>query len=79
MQPEIGTCVGLTLFTEACSLVSRASSHLIKLAILVSVAIDDSMEWRTPFEEMRLLFQNLSGVGSYWIGFFAKYSNKSHS
>jgi len=35
---------------------SRAFILLIRLAILAFVAIDDLMEWRPRFEEMRLLF-----------------------
>ena len=35
-------------------LVSKASGLLARLAKLASLAMDDSIEWRPPFEEMGL-------------------------
>ena len=46
----------LTWFTETGSLVSRASNLLIRVAILASVAMNDSIEWRPPFEEIGFEF-----------------------
>ena len=64
MQPGVGTCVGLTWFAEVGSLIFKTFSLFIRLATLASAAIDDSMEWRSPFEDMGLLFLDLSEVSS---------------
>jgi len=37
-------------------LVSRAFILLLRLEILASVAMDDSIEWRPPFEEIGFVF-----------------------
>ena len=61
------------------SLVSKASSLLVRFAILASLAMNDSIEWRPPFEEMEFEFLELSlVVGSYWMVFSARSSYKSH-
>jgi len=51
--------------TETGSLVSRAFTLLIGLEILTSAAMDDSIEWRTPLEEIGFVFLDFSGVGSH--------------
>ena len=38
------------------SLVSKASSLLARLANLALLAMDDSIEWRPPFEEIEFEF-----------------------
>jgi len=58
--------------------VSRHSILLIRLKILASAAMDDSIEWRLPFEEIGFAFPYFSGVGSHWRVFLARSSNKSH-
>ena len=60
------------------SLVSKASSLLARLANLASLAMDDSIEWRPPFEEMKFEFLELSLVSSHWMVFSARFSYKSH-
>jgi len=42
--------------------ISRAFNLHIRLAILASTVIDDSMEWRLPFEESGFIFVDFSGV-----------------
>ena len=59
-------------------LVSKASSLLARLANLASLAMDDSIEWRSPFEEMEFEFLEVSLVGSHWMVFSARFSYKSH-
>jgi len=59
-------------------LISKASALLARFAILVSTAIDDSIEWRPLVEEMVFEFLEFSLVGSYWIIFSARFSYKSH-
>ena len=46
------------------SLIFKASSLLARLANLASLAMDDSTEWRPPFEEIELEFLEFSLVGS---------------
>ena len=57
---RVGTWDGLTWFTRAGSLVSRTFSLLIRLTILTSTAIDDSIEGRPPFKEIWFMFLNFS-------------------
>jgi len=38
--------------------------------ILASAAMDDSIEWRSPLEEIRFVFIDFSGVGSHWRVFW---------
>jgi len=59
-------------------LVSKAFSLLVRLANLASLAMDDSIEWRPPFEEMVFGFLEFSLVGSHWMVFLARFSYKSH-
>ena len=59
----------LTWLTETGSLVYKASNLLIRLEILASAAIDDSIEWRYPFEEIGFVFLDFSGVSSHWMFF----------
>jgi len=40
--------------------------------------MDDSIEWRPPFEEMEFEFLELSLVDSHWMIFSARSSYKSH-
>ena len=74
MQSTNVDCIGLTWFPGTGSLVSRGFSLHIMLENLASVTMDVSMEWRPPFDEVGLLFLDLSGVGSHWIVFSAKTS-----
>jgi len=59
-------------------LVSKAFSLLARFAILASLVMDDSIEWRALFEEMEFEFLELSLVVSHWIVFSARFSYKSH-
>ena len=63
---------------ETGSLVSKTYSLLARFAILSSAAMDDSIEWGPPFEEMEFEFLEFSLVGSHWMVFSAIFSNKSH-
>jgi len=47
------------------SLVSRACNLLIRLEILASTTMDDSIEWRPHLEEIRFVFLDFLGVGSH--------------
>jgi len=40
--------------------------------------MDDSIEWRPPFEEIEFEFLNFSLVGSHWMVFSNRFSYKSH-
>ena len=60
-------------------MVSRAFILLIRLVILASEAMDDSMQWRPPFEEIGLVFLDFSEVSSHWMVFSVRSSNISHS
>jgi len=40
--------------------------------------MDDSIEWKPPFEEMELEFLEFSVFGSHWMVFSARFSYKSH-
>ena len=42
------------------------------------MAMDDSIEWRPPFEEIEFEFLEFSLVGFHWMVFLAKFSYKSH-
>jgi len=53
------------LIDWTCSLVSKASSPLARLANLDSLSMDDSIEWRPPFEEIEFEFFEFSLVGSH--------------
>ena len=53
---------------------SRTSTLLARFAILASLAMDDSIEWRPPFKEMEFEILEISLVGSYWIVFLARFS-----
>ena len=55
----------MTLLTGLGSLVSKTSSLLARLANLDSLVMDDSIEWRPPFEEIEFEFLELSLVGSH--------------
>jgi len=46
-------------------MVSRASILLIRLEILALAAMNDSIEWRPPFEEIGFVFLDFSGVSSH--------------
>ena len=67
------------LVNIASSFVSRASILLIRVAILVSVAMDDSRDRSPPFEAIDCEFLNFSEVGSHCRVFSARSSNKSQS
>ena len=56
------------------SLVSKAFNLLARLANLASLAMDDSIEWRPPFEEMEFEVLEVSLVGSHWMVFSARFS-----
>ena len=60
------------------SLVSKTPSLLTRFAILALAGMDDSIKWRPPFEEMEFEFLEFSLVGSHWLVFSARFSNKSH-
>ena len=78
MQPVNEDCVGVTWFIGIGSLGYRASSLRIMLANLASVAMDVSIEWRPLFDEVGLLFLDLSGFGFHWMVFSAKSSYIFH-
>ena len=78
MQPGVENSFGLTWLTTVGSLVYRNSILLIRLEILALAAMDDSIEWKHPFEEIELVFLDFSRVGSHWCVFLARSSNKSH-
>ena len=59
-------------------LISKPFSLLARFAILASAAMDDSNEWRPPFEEMEFEFMEFELVGSHWIVFSARFSYTSH-
>jgi len=40
--------------------------------------MDDSIEWRLPFEEMEFVFLEFSLVDSHWMIFSARFSYKYH-
>jgi len=52
---QIWDWVKTAWFTETGSFVLRIFSLLARLAVLASVAMDDSMEWLPPFEEIELV------------------------
>jgi len=60
------------------SLISRDSILLLRLEILASTVIDDSIEWRPLFEEIEFVFLEFLGVDSYWKVFSARSLDKSH-
>ena len=55
----------MTWFTINDSFVSRAFNLLIRLSILASAAMGDSMEWIPPLEEIGFVFLDFSRVGSH--------------
>jgi len=69
---------GLTRFTRIDSFVSRVFSLLIRLAILVSTVINDSMKWRSSFEEIWFVFLDFSRINSHWMVFSVRSLNNSH-
>ena len=64
----------MTLLTGTGSLVSKTFSLLARFAILASAAMDDSIEWRPPFEEMEFEFLEFSLVDSHWMVFSTRFS-----
>ena len=78
MQPGVENSFGLTWLTTVGSLVYRNSILLIRLEILVSTAINDSIEWRLPFEELKFVFLDFSEVDFHWMVFSARSLNKPH-
>jgi len=40
--------------------------------------MDDSIEWRPPYEERQFVFLDFLVVGSHWMVFSTKSSNNSH-
>jgi len=40
--------------------------------------MNDSIEWRPPFEEIGFVFLDFLGVGPHWMIFLARFSNNSH-
>ena len=61
------------------SLVSKTFSLIARFTILALLAMDDSIDWRPPFEEMEFEFLEFSLVGFHWMVFSARSSYKSHS
>jgi len=53
------------LIDWTCSLVSKTSSLLARLANLALLVMDDSIEWRPPFEEIEFEFLEFSLVDSH--------------
>ena len=78
VQTGFGIGLRLTWLTRIGSFVSKSFILLDRLAILTSVAVGDSMKWLPPFEEIGLVFLDFSWVGSHWMVFSVRSSNKSH-
>jgi len=77
VQPKFWIGLGLIWFTGTGSLVSRSFNLLDRLEILASAAMDDFIEWIPPFEEIELVSLDFSEVGSHWMVFSVRSSNKS--
>ena len=78
VQARVVINFGLTWVTRPDSFVSRASNLLIRLKLLASAAMNDSIEWRSPFEEKGFVVLDFSEVYSHWMIFWARSLHSSH-